>query len=58
MQQMGSITPKRGEAQPPRQYGISSPWSAHLLVEQHARQQGKGVIGEEGIGFGIAGEEN
>lgn len=58
MQQMGSITPKRGEAQPPRQYGISSPWSAHLLVQQHSHQQGERVIGKKGVGIGVAGEEN
>lgn len=32
-------------------------WLTNLLIKQHAHQQGKGVIGKEGIGFGIAGEE-
>lgn len=57
MQQMGSITPKRGEAQPPRQYGISSPWSAHLLVKQHSDEQGEAVFGQQRIGLRVSGQE-
>jgi hypothetical protein len=57
MQQMGSITPKRGEAQPPRQYGISSPWSAHLLVEEHPDEQSEAVFGQQRIGLRISRQE-
>ncbi len=32
-------------------------WVSDLLVKQYAHQQGKGVIGEKGVGFGITEEE-
>src|SRR5664280_760198 len=36
---------------------LTTPWFSHLLVEHHPDQQGEGVLGEKGVGFGVTRQE-